>query len=78
MSNGKLPVATGKDVVRALERAGFIIDRVVGSHQVMAHPSDPKRTVSVPVHGNKDLKRGTLRAIIRQSGFSVDEFDDFL
>jgi len=78
MSNGKLPVATGKDIVRALERAGFIIDRVVGSHHVMAHPSDPKRTVSVPVHGNRDLKRGTLRAIIRQSGFSVDEFDDFL
>ena len=54
------------------------IDRVVGSHHVMAHPSDPKRTVSVPVHGNRDLKRGTLRAIIRQSGFSVAEFDDFL
>jgi predicted RNA binding protein YcfA (HicA-like mRNA interferase family) len=78
MSNGKLPVATGRDVVRALERAGFAIDRVVGSHHVMAHPSNPKRTVSVAVHGNRDLKRGTLRAIIRQSGLSVEEFDEFL
>jgi len=78
MSDGKLPVVTGRQVVRALERAGFVTDRVVGSHHVMAHPGEPKRTVSVPVHGNRDLKRGTLRSIIRQAGFDVEEFGQFL
>lgn len=78
MSDGSLPVIRGRDAIRALERAGFRIDRAVGSHHVMVHPSDSRRTVSVPVHGNRDLKRGTLRSIIRQAGFSVEEFKNLL
>jgi len=78
MSDGRLPTASGRDIVRALERAGFLVDRVVGSHHVMVHPQDSRRTVSVPVHGNRELKRGTLRSIIRQAGFSVEEFRIFL
>ena len=78
MSDGRLPVATGREVVRALERAGFVVDRVAGSHHVMTYRSDPRRTVSVPVRGNRELKRGTLRSIIRQAGFSVDEFGKLL
>lgn len=78
MNDGKLPVITGKEVVRALQRAGFSIDRVVGSHHVMVHPGDSRRTVSVPVYGNRELKRGTLRSIIRQSGFGIEEFRKLL
>ena len=78
MSDGTLPVVRGRDIVRALERARFRVDRVVGSHHVMIHPGDPRRTVTVPVHGNRDLKRGTLRSIIRQAGFSVEEFKKLL
>ena len=78
MSDGRLPVATGREVVRALERAGFVVDRVAGSHHVMTYRGDPRRTVSVPVRGNRELKRGTLRSIIRQAGFSVDEFGKLL
>jgi len=78
MSAGHFPAVNGKDVVRALLRAGFVVDRIVGSHHVLAHPNDSRRTVSVPVHGARDLKRGTLRAIIRQSGFTVREFADLL
>ncbi|WP_395708494.1 type II toxin-antitoxin system HicA family toxin [Reyranella sp.] len=78
MSDGRLPIASGRDIVRALERAGFLVDRVVGSHHVMVHPKDSRRTVSVPVHGNRELKRGTLRSIIRQAGFSVEEFRSLL
>ena len=72
--NASLPVLTGKDVLRALARAGFVLDRVVGSHHVMTRSGDPRRTVSVPVHGNRDLKRGTLRAIVRQAGLIPEEF----
>jgi HicA toxin of bacterial toxin-antitoxin, len=41
-------------------------------------PANPLRTVTVPVHAGRDLKPGTLRAIIRQTGFTVEEFTDLL
>ncbi len=75
---GKLPVVDGRRVVRALTRAGFVIDRVVGSHHVMVLPGDPTRTVTVPIHSGRDLKPGTLRSIIRQAGFGVEEFKELL
>jgi predicted RNA binding protein YcfA (HicA-like mRNA interferase family) len=73
MAAGRLPAVSGKRVVQALQRAGFIVDRVVGSHHVMV-PGDPTRTVVVPVHAARDLKPSTMRAAIRQAGLSVDEF----
>jgi predicted RNA binding protein YcfA (HicA-like mRNA interferase family) len=75
---GKLPVVDGRRVLRALARAGFVTDRVVGSHHVMVLPGDPTRTVIVPVHSGRDLKPGTIRSIIRQAGFGVEEFKDLL
>ena len=78
MSAERLPVATGKDVVRVLRSIGFVVDRIVGSHHVMVFPSDPTRTVTVPVHSNRDLKAGTLRSIIRQAGLTVEEFSRLL
>ncbi len=60
--------------MRALARAGFMVDRIVGSHHMLVHPKDPRRAVTVPVHAGRDLKPGTLRSIIRQAGFTVDEF----
>jgi predicted RNA binding protein YcfA (HicA-like mRNA interferase family) len=75
---GRLPVIDGRRVVRALTAAGFVVDRIVGSHHVMKHPGDPARTVTVPCHAGRDLKPGTLRAIIRQSGLTVDEFSELL
>ena len=74
MGGGRLPAVSGKEVVRALTRSGFSVDRVVGSHHVLVFPGDSSRTVTVPVHGNRDLKPGTLRSIIRQAGFTAEEF----
>jgi predicted RNA binding protein YcfA (HicA-like mRNA interferase family) len=75
---GKQPVVDGRRVVRALTGAGFVIDRVVGSHHVIVLPGDSTRTVTVPVHSGRDLKPGTLRSIIRQAGFGVEEFKELL
>ncbi|MCC6919543.1 MAG: type II toxin-antitoxin system HicA family toxin [Alphaproteobacteria bacterium] len=75
---GGLPVISGKDVMRALLRAGFVVDRIAGSHHILTHPDDVARTVTVPVHANRDLKPGTLRSIIRQAGFTVEEFAELL
>lgn len=50
------------------------MERVSGSHHVMRKADSPALKVIVPVHGAHDLPPGTLRAIIKQSGLSVDEF----
>jgi predicted RNA binding protein YcfA (HicA-like mRNA interferase family) len=52
-------------------RAGFVIYRQRGSHIALVR-DDPKAQTTVPSH--KELDRGTLRAIIRQAGLSVEEF----
>ena len=65
-------------MVQALTRAGFAVSRVTGSHHLLTFPGNPARTVIVPVHGNRDLKPGTLRSIVRQSGLSVDAFTALL
>ena len=72
-----LPVVKGRGAVRALDRAGFVLDAVRGSHHVMLHPVS-RRRVSVPVHGSHDLKPGTLRGLIRDAGLTVEEFTRLL
>jgi predicted RNA binding protein YcfA (HicA-like mRNA interferase family) len=74
MAAARLPAVSGRRTLRALLRAGFVVDRIVGSHHVLVYPADPTRTVTVPVHGNRDLKPGTLRGVIRRAGFTVEEF----
>ncbi|MFZ5736889.1 putative RNA binding protein YcfA (HicA-like mRNA interferase family) [Rhodopseudomonas thermotolerans] len=78
MGDGRLPVVGGRRVIQALMRTGFVVDRIVGSHHVLVYPGDPARTVTVPVHAGRDLKPGTLRSIIRQTGLTVEEFTDLL
>lgn len=60
--------------MRALQRGGFVVDRQTGSHVVMYHPDRPEVTIPVPVHANRDLRRGTLASILRDAGLSVEEF----
>lgn len=74
MSSHRLPVVSGKAVVRALQRAGFVLDRVKGSHHAMIHRGPPFRLVSVPVHGNTPLTVGTFSEILERAGLTVEEF----
>ena len=71
--NQRLPTLTARQVIRALERAGFVVSRTSGSHCRLINPGNPTRKVTVPVHST-DLKRGTLRSIISQAGLTVAEF----
>lgn len=68
-----LPAVSGRDVVRALEPAGFEVIRTKGSHQFLRHRGDPNRQTVVPVH-RRDLPPGTLHAILRQAGLTPTEF----
>lgn len=71
--NQRLPSLNAREVVRALERAGFTVTRTSGSHARLVHATDAKRQVTVPMHTG-DVKRGTLRAIVGQAGLTVSEF----
>jgi len=65
----KLPVVSGREAIRALERLGFVVVRQRGSHLVMRRGSSG---CVVPNHG--ELKTGTLAGILKQADISVDEF----
>jgi len=56
----------GREAVRILERAGFTQIRQASSYVILKGPAGS--TVSVPIHGAKDIRKGTLKSIIRQSG----------
>ena len=76
MSRG-LPALKPKNVLRALEHAGFVVHHVTGSHYILKHPAKKNLRVTLPWH-NKDLKRGTLVSIIEQAGYTVEEFVELL
>ena len=67
----KLPRVSGTEVVAAFQKVGFTQRRQRGSHIVLRR-DDPFAQVVVPNH--RELDSGTLRAIIRQAGITVDEF----
>jgi predicted RNA binding protein YcfA (HicA-like mRNA interferase family) len=71
----KLGNTSGKDAVKAFNRAGWQSMGQVGSHLVMTKPGQ-RANLSIPQH--KELSVGTLRALIRASGMTVDEFLELL
>lgn len=68
----------GEEAIRALKKAGFDVARVKGSHHILRHRTDPRRSTVVPVHAGKDIKRGLLRKIISDAGLTVDQFNALL
>lgn len=72
----KLPAITPKKLVKVFERLGFQIDHISGSHFVLYRANDKKRVV-IPSH-TKDLPKGTLLAILRQSGIDKDDLTNLL
>jgi len=71
---GKLRVLSAKEVCKILEQNGFIQVRQRGSHIIMQLEAEDS-TVTVPVPNYNELKTGTLRSIIRQSGLSRTLFE---
>ena len=67
----RLPRISGRNCAKALGKVGFYLKRQHGSHLILRR-DDPFAQVVVPNH--KELDKGTLRAIIRQTGLDVDEF----
>ncbi len=72
----KLPSITPKEIIKVLEKEGFVLDRIKGSHQIYYHPETKRRAV-IPFH-KKDLPKGTLLEILKQAGISKDAIKDIL
>lgn len=71
-----LPRISGREVVKALMKVGYEQDRQRGSHIILRQMVVPHRRLVVPDHD--EVAKGTLRAIIRQAGLTVDEFKSLL
>lgn len=67
----ELPRVSGRECIRRLLRAGFVVKRQQGSHVVLRRDA-PFAQLVVPDH--PELDRGTLRAILHQAGLGVEEF----
>jgi predicted RNA binding protein YcfA (HicA-like mRNA interferase family) len=63
---------SGKHLCRVLERNGWDLQRINGSHHIYSKPG-VSSILSVPVHGNRDLKTGTLRALVKAAGLTDHE-----
>lgn len=70
----KLPVISGKELCGALKKVGYSIDHQTGSHMILRNEKPPHRRLSVPNH--KEISKGTLRAILRQAGLTLEEFKE--
>jgi predicted RNA binding protein YcfA (HicA-like mRNA interferase family) len=71
-----MPAVPGAKVIKALERAGFKVTRINGSHHIMSHPDG--QTVSVPVHLGRDMPKGTPRNILAIVSLTNDDFRKLL
>ena len=68
----KIPLLSSKEVCKFLEKEGFELVRQKGSHRFYRHPDG--RTTVVPVHSNKDIKRGLLKGILDEIQMGREEF----
>ena len=66
----RLPVISGDDFVKAMQKMGYVWDHTEGSHMILLHPSGHR--LSVPRH--KELGPGLLRSLIRDAGLTKEAF----
>jgi predicted RNA binding protein YcfA (HicA-like mRNA interferase family) len=66
---------SGRQVVKALRRIGFVVDHQRGSH-IFLHNLDANLSVIVPLH--KELKKGTLNSILKKAGLSLDDLKELV
>jgi predicted RNA binding protein YcfA (HicA-like mRNA interferase family) len=68
----RLPVLKPREVIRALEKMGFVEVRQRGSHKQFRHPDG--RGTTVPIHGNRDISPFLLKQIIKDIHITAEEF----
>ena len=74
---GRLPRITGADALGALQRGGWFVVRIKGSHHMLNHPTNPGRPI-IPVHAGVTLEPKTLSRVLKEAGLTADELRDLL
>jgi predicted RNA binding protein YcfA (HicA-like mRNA interferase family) len=69
----RMPQVTARDLIRFLKSHGFVEDRQSGSHLTLWN-EERAISVTIPVHSRSDLGRGLAARILKDAGFSVDDF----
>lgn len=73
----KIPLVSGKEAVKALQRLGFVFIRQRGSHAILRRETpDRARGCVVPMHA--EIQPGTMRGILKQAGIDVENFIEHL
>lgn len=72
----KLPCIKPAQIIKALQRAGFFVDHITGSHYIL-YKDDQSNPVTVAMR-NKELKLGTLKSILKQAKMSVEDLEKYL
>lgn len=68
-----IPIIKGQKLIKVLEKKGFKLNRINGSHHILIHP-EKHITLSVPVHKGKTLGKGITLSIIKDAGITIEEF----
>ena len=61
----------GKQLIKTLEEYSWKLDRIKGSHHILV--KENRRSIPVPVHGNKDLPHSLINAILKQAGIKKED-----
>ena len=64
---------TGKEFARIVEKHGWQLLRINGSHHIYGKPANPVR-LSIPIHGNSSLKIGLMRSLMKSAGLTENDF----
>ncbi len=72
----KLPVVSGSECIRALEKVGYVVVRQKGSHVRLKEKNNKRPSVTVPDH--KELRPGLLKKILKDADLTVEEFNQLL
>lgn len=71
-----LPLISGRELCKILRKIGYKNDHQTGSHIILRNENAPYRRLTVPNH--KEIKKGTLRTVLRQTGLTADELKDLM
>jgi len=71
-----LPLLSGQKLCTILRKAGYYFHHTTGNHIILRNINPPYRRLTVPAH--KEIAKGTLRAILRQAGLTVDELKQLM
>ncbi len=66
----RIPVLSGRDVIKALSKIGYSFDHQTGSHVILIN--EQNKRITVPMHD--EIGKGLLKAILKQANISMDEF----